>query len=157
MTGESKKLIAKNKRAYFDYILMDRIEVGIELTGTEVKSIRLGKVSLSDSYVTIEYHPITKRAEAFLNNMNIAKYSYGTYSNHEELRKRKLLLKRKEIEEMENGLSVKGLAVVPTSIYFLHSWIKLELAYGKGKKLHDKREAIEEKESKKRIRSGNYE
>lgn len=145
------KIIAKHKRASFDYHLMERFEAGIILKGTEVKSLRAGKVSLSESFVEIDSY-----GEAWILNMNIPHYEFGNVHNHEESRKRKLLLSKKEIADLSHRLKAQGLSLIPTIIYFKDSLVKIELALGKGKKLHDKRESEAKKDVERKIRQGKY-
>lgn len=146
------KIIAKNKRASYDYALTETFEAGIMLQGTEVKSLRAGKCIIADSYVTID-----NKEECWIYNMNIPHYEFGNIANHDETRKRKLLLNKKEIQQIKRGLQAKGQTVVPTKIYFKGSYIKLEIALGKGKKLFDKRQDNAKKDVEKKIRQGNYE
>ena len=142
------KIIAKNKRASYDYFLLERYEAGIELQGTEVKSIRLGKVALLDSYVVID-----DKNEAWIYNLFIAPYTHGNILNHEERRKRKLLLHKREIIKLKNSIRLQGLTLIPTIIYFKRGRIKLEIATAKGKKNYDKRHVEAEKDAAKMIKS----
>lgn len=135
------KVIASNKKAFHDYFIDETFEAGIVLTGTEVKSIRAGKVNLKESFCRI------KDGEVFINNMNISEYSFGNRENHEPTRMRKLLLHHAEIDKLIRLTEQKGLALVPTKIYFKNNYIKLELGVGRGKKLHDKRETLKRKEA----------
>lgn len=135
------KVIASNKKAYHDYYIEDTFEAGIVLTGTEVKSIRLGKVNLKESFCRI------KNGEVFINNMNISPYDFGNRENHDPTRMRKLLLHHAEIDKLIRLTEQKGLALVPTKLYFKRNYIKLELGVGRGKKLHDKRQTIKQKEA----------
>lgn len=146
------KIIAKYKRASYDYLLLERYEAGIVLKGTEVKSLRAGKVSLSESFVEID-----SNNEAYILNMNIAHYEFGNVHNHEESRKRKLLLSKKQIVEIHHRMKTGGLSLVPTIIYFKDSLVKLEIALGKGKKVHDKRQAEAKKDVERKIRQGKFE
>ena len=139
------KLIAKNPTAYHNYTIEDKIEAGIVLSGTEIKSIRNGKVNLKDSYAII------KNGEAFILGMHISPYEHGNIFNKDPLRNRKLLLNKKEINKLTGLVKQKGLSLVPISIYFKGSFVKLELGIGKGKKLFDKREEIAKKEANLRI------
>lgn len=130
-----RKLIARNKRARFDYELMDTLEAGIVLTGTEVKSLRLGKASINESYASIENDAV------YLINATIQEYPLAHRFNHEPTRPRKLLVKEKEYERLVGAVQRKGLTLIPTRLYFnKRGLVKCELALGKGKKLHDKRE-----------------
>lgn len=140
-----EKLIAKNPVAYHNYTINDKLEAGIVLTGTEIKSIRAGKVNLKDSYVTI------KNGEAFIFGMHISPYEHGNIFNKDPLRTRKLLLNRKEINKMLGLISQKGMTIVPIQLYFKNSFVKLEIGIGKGKKLYDKREDIAKKEAQRKI------
>ncbi len=139
------KLIAKNPTAYHNYNIEDKIEAGIVLTGTEIKSIRNGKVNLKDSYAII------KNGEAFVMGMHISPYEHGNIFNKDPLRTRKLLLNKREINKLTGLVKLKGLTLVPISLYFKGSFVKLELGIGKGKKLFDKREEIAKKEANLRI------
>ena len=130
------KIISQNKKAHHDYFLLDTYEAGIELKGTEIKSVRLGNVNLKDSFVE---------------NMHIAPYDHGNIFNHEARRTRKLLLHKKEILKITNKLKEGGLTVVPTKMYFSGSKAKLEIALAKGKKLYDKRNDLKEKAAKRDI------
>lgn len=133
------KIISQNKKAHHDYFLLDTYEAGIELKGTEIKSVRLGNVNLKDSFVRI------KNDEVYVENMHIAPYDHGNIFNHEARRTRKLLLHKKEILKITNKLKEGGLTVVPTKMYFSGSKAKLEIALAKGKKLYDKRNDLKEK------------
>ncbi|WP_029917929.1 SsrA-binding protein SmpB [Pelobacter seleniigenes] len=135
------KIIATNKKAYHDYFIEETFEAGIVLTGTEVKSIRDGKVNIKESFCRI------KDGEVFINNMNIPEYAFGNRENHEPTRMRKLLLHHVEIDKLIRQTEQKGLALIPTKIYFKNNYIKMELGLGRGKKLHDKRETIKRKEA----------
>ena len=135
----------KNKKAYFDYTILKEYTAGIELKGTEIKSIRLGNVNLKDSFVKI------KDNEVFVENMHISPYEQGNIFNHEAKRNRKLLLHRKEILKLTNKLKEGGLTIVPTQLYFNGSKAKLEIALAKGKKLYDKRNDLKEKAAKRDI------
>lgn len=139
------KLIAQNKRASFEYFIDERYECGIVLTGTEIKSIRAGKVSISDSYARI------KDNECYVINMNISKYEQGNIFNHTETRERKLLLHKKEIIKLMNKVSLEGYTLIPLKVYLKEGLAKLELGLCKGKKLHDKRDSLKEKDQNRRI------
>ena len=132
----------KNKKAYFDYYIEDTYEAGIELKGTEIKSIRQGSADIKDCYIRF------KDNEAYTVNMFIAKYEEGNQFNHEERRSRKLLLHKKEIKKLIESVSRDGYNVVPLKIYFKKNKVKLLIGLAKGKKLHDKRETIKEKDLK---------
>lgn len=140
-----EKLIAKNPVAYHNYTINDKLEAGIVLTGTEIKSIRVGKVNLKDSYVTI------KNGEAFIFGMHISPYEHGNIFNKDPLRTRKLLLNRKEINKLLGLISQKGMTIVPIQLYFKNNFVKLEIGIGKGKKLYDKREDIAKKDAERKI------
>jgi SsrA-binding protein len=135
-----EKLIASNKKAYHDYFVLQKLESGIALTGTEVKSLREGRAQLKDSYVNIE------RGEAFLFALHISPYTHGNRENHEPERKRKLLLHKKEIEKLRVQLVEKGLTIVPLRLYFKGGRVKAEIAVVRGKKLYDKRETAKKRE-----------
>ena len=145
------KIIDKNKRAGYDYFIIEKIEAGIVLTGTEVKSLRAGKASIKEAFISID-----RNSEAWLQNMSIPQYEFGNLNNHEEIRKRKLLLSKKQIIEMNKRAHAEGLAIIPTIIYFKNSLVKVEVALAKGKKLHDKRQTEAKKDIEKKIRQGNY-
>ncbi len=130
------KVLATNRKAYHDYHILETYEAGIVLTGTEVKSVREGKVNLKDSYATI------KNGEAFVLNMHISPYHHGTAFNHDPTRTRKLLLHRHEINRLLGKIKEKGLTLVPLKIYLKNGYVKLELALVKGKKLYDRRADI---------------
>ena len=139
---ETMKIIAKNKKAYFNYELLEKLEVGIVLTGSEIKSIRLGNVSLQDSYVTFSNN------EAYIINMNITTYKFTTSYILDPLRKRKLLLNAREIKKIQQEQKQKNLTVVPTMIYLnSKSRAKLEIALARGKKNYDKRETIKNRDA----------
>lgn len=130
----------KNKKAYFDYFIEDEYEAGIELVGTEIKSIRSGNANLKDSYVVI------KNNEAFLLNTYIGEYFEGNRFNHEERRTRKLLLHKKEINKLKEGSEQDGYSIIPLKIYLKNNKAKILIGLAKGKKLYDKRESIKEKD-----------
>lgn len=137
-----EKLIATNKKAYYDYFIEESLEAGIELKGSEVKSIRLGRVNMKDSFALI------KNDELFLLNVHISPYEKGSFFNEEPRRTRKLLVKRQEINKLRGKIEQKGNTIVPTKMYFKDSLVKVEIAVCKGKELHDKRQTIKEKENK---------
>ena len=139
------KDVARNKKAFFDYQIDEKVEAGMVLVGTEVKSLRDGKANLRDSYVII------KQGEAFLLNCHISPYSHGNIQNHEPTRTRKLLLKKKEIEKLAAKVAQKGMSILPLRIYFKGSNAKVEIGLGRGKRFFEKRESIKERESKKEI------
>jgi SsrA-binding protein len=140
------KVISDNRQARFLYEILDTYEAGIELVGTEVKSIRLGKVNLRDGFAFI------RRGEAWLANAHISPYqTTGAYFNHEPRRDRKLLLHRKEINKLIGLLEQKGLTLVPLKMYFKEDWVKVSLGLGQGKKLHDKRETVKRREDEREM------
>ena len=138
--NSGEKLIASNKKALHDYFVLQKLEAGIELTGTEVKSLRDGKANLKDSYVAIE------RGEAYLIGTHISPYSHGNIANHDPERKRRLLLHKREIEKLHEQIQEKGLTVVPLRLYFKSGRVKTEIAVVRGKKLYDKRETEKRRE-----------
>ena len=145
------KIIAKNKRASYDYSLKEKYEAGITLSGTEVKSLRQGKATIGESYISID-----RNDEIWAYNINIPQYEFGNIHNHEETRKRKLLLHKKEIEILKHQIKAGGMTIVPTILYFKRSLVKLEIALGKGKKLHDKRDDQAKKDVQRKIQRGIY-
>ena len=136
-----------NRKAKYDYQILDTIEAGIVLTGTEIKSIRAGKAQLKDSYATI------KKGEAILINMHISQYEQGNQFNHDETRTRKLLLHKKEILKLNDKIKLEGFTLVPLKLYFNKNKAKILLGIGKGKKIYDKREAIKKRDIEKDIKS----
>ena len=140
-----KKLIAKNPTAFHNYTIEDKLEAGIVLSGTEIKSIRNGKANLKDSYAII------KNNEVYIVGMHISPYEQGNIFNKDPLRNRKLLLNRREINKLIGLTKQKGYSLVPLNMYFKGSLVKIELGIGKGKKLYDKREDIAKKEAERRI------
>lgn len=139
------KTIATNRKARHDYFLYDTYEAGIVLTGTEIKSVRTGRVNLRDSYVSI------RDGQAWLVNVHIAPYSAGSRENPDPRRDRKLLLHRREINRLQSAVQEKGLTIVPLRLYMKDNRAKVEIALARGKKLYDKRAAIEKKETQRRI------
>lgn len=139
------KIIHFNKKARFEYEIFEEIEAGIELRGTEVKSLRLGKVNFKDSYATI------KHGEAFLYNLHISPYEQGNVFNHDPLRIKKLLLHKHEIKRLNGKIQEKGMTLVPTKIYLKNGRIKLELGLGKGKKIVDKRREIARRDEQREL------
>ena len=136
----------KNRRASFDYDLLDTYTAGIVLTGTEIKSIRLGKAGLSDTFCFFNY------GELWVKNMYIAEYFYGTYNNHSTRRDRKLLLTHKELDKMQKISKESGFSIIPTRLFINDRGLaKLVVAVAKGKKIYDKRESIKEREDKRQI------
>lgn len=142
MGKESLKLIANNKKAYHDYFIEQKYEVGISLAGTEVKSLRMGKCSLKESFIRVE------KGEVYIYGMHISPYEKGNIFNKDPLRVRKLLLHRYEINKINGKMSEKGYTIVPLQVYFKGSLVKLEIALAKGKKLYDKREDIAKKDAR---------
>lgn len=136
------KIITDNRKARHNYFLEDRIEAGMVLTGTEVKSLREGKANLTDAYA------IFKRGELFLLNAHIAPYDHGNRANHEPLRTRKLLLKHEELHKLSGKIENKGYSLIPTKLYFKKGIAKCELALARGKKMHDKRASVKERDAK---------
>ena len=136
------KIVARNKKARFEYFIEEKFEAGLVLVGTEVKSLRAGKVSLKDSYGSV------KNGEVFLVGAHITPYSHGTHVNHKPERERKLLLNKREIKKLYGKTSERGFTLVPLSIYFKKGKAKLEMGLGKGKAKYDKREAIKRKDEK---------
>ena len=141
-SASGNRLIANNKKAYYDYFIEDKIEAGMELCGTEVKSIRQGKCSIKESYIQII------NGEVFAINMNITPYEKGNIFNKDPLRIRKLLLHRYEINKIEAKLKEKGLTLVPLKVYFKDSLVKVEIGMARGKKLYDKRQDIAKKDQR---------
>ena len=142
---QGRKLIASNKKALHEYFVLQKVEAGIALTGTEVKSLRDAAVNLKDSYVAFE------RGEAFLTGTHISPYAHGNRENHEPERKRKLLLHRREIEKLHTQVTEKGLTVVPLRLYFKGGRVKVEIAVVRGKKLFDKRESEKKREQDREV------
>lgn len=139
------KLIAKNPTAKHNYTIEDTIETGIVLSGTEIKSIRNGKVNLKDSYAGI------KNGELYIYNLHISPYEFGNIYNKDPLRDRKLLVNRKEINKLVGLIKQKSYSLVPISLYFKGNFVKVELGIGKGKKLYDKRQDIAKKDAERRM------
>jgi len=142
-----EKNLVQYRRASYDYFLSDHLETGMMLTGTEVKSLRAGGGSLSDSYVII------RDRELFLLNMHIAPYKQGHMFNHEPLRTRKLLAHRQEIDKLTKAVQEKGLTLIPLKVYLKHGLVKVLIAVAKGKKHYDKREAIKAKDTDRKMRA----
>ena len=145
MGTEQKKIAAQNKKAFHDYFVLDRYEAGIELCGTEVKSIRQGKLNLKDSWCSIV------DGELFVNGMHISPYEHGNIFNRDPLRVRRLLMHKREILKLQARVMQDGVALIPLSLYFKDSRVKVELGLCKGKKLHDKRDSEADRESKRDI------
>ena len=136
------KVLVSNRKAFHNYQISDRYESGIALQGTEVKSVRLGKISLKEGWVEIDEH-----GNAWLMDVHIAKYSFGNQMNHEEVRPRQLLLKRRELYKLSQKKSEQGFSIVPLKVYLKRQYVKVELGVAKGKKLHDKRESTRSREA----------
>lgn len=145
MKNKGTKIIATNRKARHEYFIEDTIEAGIALTGTEVKSIRQGKINVRESYASIE------DGEVFINNMHISPYEQGNIYNVDPIRKRKLLLHKREIRRLMTAISQKGYTLVPLSVYLKDGLVKVEVATAKGKKLYDKREDIAKKDAERRM------
>jgi SsrA-binding protein len=146
------KILIKNKKAGFEYYLLERFVAGLVLTGTEIKSIRSGKASIQEAYCAF-----AGRNELFVRNMHISEYDYGTYNNHEPKRERKLLLTARELKKLKGKLDEKGYTLVPTSLFINEKgFAKLEIALAKGKKLYDKRETTKKKDIQRELDRGNY-
>ena len=136
------KLIANNKKAYHDYFIEEKYEAGISLAGTEVKSLRMGRCSIKEAFIRIEHD------EVFVYNMHISPYEKGNIFNKDPLRVRKLLLHRQEIRKIQGHITQKGYTIVPLSVYFSGSLVKVEIGLAKGKKLYDKRQDIAKKDQR---------
>ncbi len=151
---KENSLLLENRRAHYEYFLSDFLVAGIVLTGTEIKSLRHHEAGINDAYVFV------KGGEAFLANMHIASYKEGNIFNVDHLRDRKLLLNKKEINKLAGNLKTGGYTCVPTKVFLSRGYAKVEIALAKGKKLHDKRDAIKQKDIAKKAREarkGNYE
>lgn len=140
------KVIAVNKKAYHDYFILENYEAGLQLLGSEIKSIRLGKVSFNDAYVTF------KDQEAYVSQMHIAKYEFSNRFNHDETRQRKLLLHKREIIKLYSKTKEQGLTIIPLKLYLKDGLCKLEIGLAKGKKDYDKRESLKEKDQEMRLK-----
>lgn len=138
--GEGIKIVCQNRKAFHDFDIVETMEAGIALLGTEVKALREGRANLKDSYAKV------KRGEIYLYGMHISPYSHGGFNNHDPERPRKLLLHKREILRLGSKTQEKGFSIVPTKVYFRSGKAKVELALVKGRKLHDKRDAIKKKE-----------
>lgn len=146
MGRESIKLIANNKKAYHEYFIDEKYETGIELFGTEVKSIRMGKCSIKEAFVRID-----SRGEMNICGMNISPYEKGNIFNKDPLRVRKLLMHKEEIRRLSSKIAEKGYTLVPIQVYFKGSLVKVEIGLARGKKLYDKRDTIAKKDQKREI------
>ncbi len=141
----SQKTVAQNKKAYHDYFVLEDMEAGIELFGTEVKSIRQGKLNLKDSWCVIE------NGELFLNGMHISPYEHGNIFNRDPLRVRRLLMHKREIVRLKGEVKQQGLALIPLSVYFYKGKVKVKIGLCKGKKLYDKREVAASRDAARHI------
>ncbi|MEV7088757.1 SsrA-binding protein SmpB [Streptomyces sp. NPDC093085] len=139
---KGRKIIAQNKKARHDYLILDTYECGLVLTGTEVKSLRQGRASLVDGFVQIDGH------EAWLHQIHVPEYTQGTWTNHSARRKRKLLMHRAEIDKLESKAQETGHTIVPLALYFKDGRAKVEIALAKGKKEYDKRQTLREKQDR---------
>lgn len=147
-SGENVKVVAVNRRATHDYFIDDRLEAGLVLTGTEIKSIRAGRVNLREGYARVS------NGEAWLLNVHIAPYEQGNRYNHEPVRDRKLLLHKGQIDELLGKSRQRGYTIVPLQLYLKHGRAKVELGLGRGKKEYDKRESIAKREAQREIERG---
>ena len=145
MSDAKTNTIADNRKVRHEYELFDRYEAGIQLKGTEIKSVRKGKVQLKDSYISI------RDGEAVIKGMHISTYEFGNRFNHEEVRDRKLLLHKKEILKLDQSVRLKGYTLVPVRLYLNHGLAKLEIAVARGKNLHDKRETAKKRDAQREI------
>lgn len=145
MSKHPVKIVAKNKKAYHDYTIEEKYEVGIVLQGTEIKSVRQAKVQLKESFARI------KNGEVFIHNMHINEFTHGNRFNHDPLRVRKLLLHKSERLKLEQRINRDGYTIVPLAIYLKDGFAKMELGLAKGKKSHDKRHALKEKDAKREV------
>lgn len=145
-SGEGRKIIASNRRARHEYEISDTLEAGLVLQGTEVKSLREGRVTLGGGFIQV------KNGEAWLFGVHIPEYEHGSFFNHEPTRPRKLLLHLHEIARLQARVDEKGFTAVPMQLYFKHGRVKLEIGLGKGRKLHDKRQAAREKTDRRELR-----
>ena len=148
MSNEGIKIIAQNRKAHFNYFLSDFMETGIELKGTEIKSLRVSGATIGDSYIVI------RNGEAEIINMYIRPYDHGNLFNHDPLRNRKLLLHKKEINWLAQKIKTEGYTIVPTKIYFRKGKAKVEIALAKGKKNYDKRETIKKRDIERELNKG---
>ena len=142
---QGKKIIASNRRARHDYTIEDTVEAGLVLTGTEVKSLRAGRATLTEGFGQITNH------EAWLHGVHIPQYTQGTWTNHEPRRTRKLLLHRREIDKLARSIQERGLTLVPLSLYFSDGKVKIELALARGKRAYDKRQDLAKRDAAREI------
>ena len=143
--ADDVKVVARNRKARHDFHILETYEVGIKLTGREIKSVSKGRVNFKDSLASVE------NGEIFLYNMHISPYEQGNRYNHDPERKRKLLMHKREIQRLYGKVKEKGLSLVPLTLYFRRKWLKVELALAKGKKLYDKREDLKKKTHQRQI------
>jgi SsrA-binding protein len=141
----SEKIICNNKKAYHEYFIEEKFEAGMVLTGTEVKSLRMGRANLNDSFALV------RSGEAFLNNLHISPYDFGNRENHDPDRMRKLLLHKKEITKLFSRIREQGYSLVPLRLYFKNGLVKVEMGLAKGKKLYDKRQDMKQKDQKREM------
>jgi SsrA-binding protein len=144
------KVVANNRKAHFEYFLLDRFEAGVALVGTEIKSIRAGQISLAESYVEVSAN------EAWLVNAHIAPYEAASRNNHDPKRRRRLLLHKREIRELFDTVRQKGVTIVPVQAYLKDGRVKLEIAVAKGKKLFDKREVMAKRDAEREIKRESF-
>ena len=144
---KAEKIVAENRKAYHDYHILDTFEAGVALLGTEVKSIREGRVNLRDSFARVE------AGEVFIYNVHISPYSHRGYADHEPTRRRKLLLHREEIRRLVGKTVEKGMTLVPVRMYFKNGRVKIAVSLARGKKAHDKRETIKRREAERETRA----
>ena len=143
--GECIKLVANNKKAYHDYFIDEKYEAGIELFGTEVKSIRMGKCSIKESFIRVE------NGQVYIYGMHISPYEKGNIFNKDPLRVRRLLMHKKEIIKLDSKMAEKGMTLVPLQVYFKGSLVKVEVGLARGKKLYDKRQDIAKKDQRREV------
>ena len=143
------KIVAKNRKAYHDFEIIQKFDAGIALQGTEVKSIRQGKISLQEAYASFKS---VESFELYLLNFHISPYDFGNIANHEPKRPRKLLLTQRELKKMKAAVQEKGLTLIPLSIYFSGPYVKIEIGLVRAKRKYDKREAVKERDSEREIR-----
>jgi SsrA-binding protein len=140
-----EKLICNNKKAYHDYFIEEKLEAGLVLQGTEVKSLRAGKANLNDSFMLV------RDGEAYLHNLHISPYDFGNRQNHQSDRNRKLLLHRKQIDRLYGSIREQGYSIIPLRMYFKDGLVKVEIGLAKGKKMYDKREDMKKKDSQREL------
>lgn len=145
MSEKNRKVISENRKAYHDFFIVEKYEAGIELTGTEIKSIRMGRVTMADCFARVE------KGQLVLHNMHISPYTHGNRYNHEPMRTRRLLLHKQEIMKLIGKTKEKGFSLVALKLYWSGDWAKIELGLAKGKKEYDKRDAIKEQDNKREI------